>query len=197
MARPRRSNSTREALIQVGITQLSAYGYHGTGIKQILDEVKVPKGSFYNFFGSKDAFVAELIDAYSQNLINQIVQFMQQDETALNTLDKLKAITLYSLNKFEQSNFSTSCLIATISTDIDDNQPLSLSVLNQSIERCQKLFTLLFKQAQDEGLIRHDIMAEQLAKIYWSTWQGNLIRMRISKNKIEAQNCMMQLLALL
>ncbi|MCL1125124.1 TetR/AcrR family transcriptional regulator [Shewanella surugensis] len=197
MARPRRSESTREALIQAGITQLSAYGYHGSGIKQILDEVNVPKGSFYNFFGSKDAFVAELIDVYSQNLINQIVQFIKQDETELNTLDKLKAITLFSINTFEKSKFSNSCLIATISTDIDDKQPLSLAMLNQSIERCQKLFTLLFKQAQDEGLIRLDIMAEQLAKIYWSTWQGSLIRMRISKNKTDAQNCMMQLLALL
>ena len=41
MARPRRSESTREALIEAGIIHLSANGYHGTGIKQILDEERL------------------------------------------------------------------------------------------------------------------------------------------------------------
>ena len=53
MARPRRSEQTREVLIEEGIRQLAAHGYHGTGIKQILDAVCVPKGSFYNYFDSK------------------------------------------------------------------------------------------------------------------------------------------------
>lgn len=193
MARPRRSDSTRDALIQAGITQLSAYGYHGTGIKQILDIVKVPKGSFYNFFNSKDAFVAELIDTYSQHLMKQIIQFVQESEIELNTLDKIRAITLFSLDKFETTQYTHSCLIATISADIDDNHPLSLKMLNQSIDRCQALFTQLFQHAQEEGVMRHDLFAKQMAKIYWSTWQGTLISMRISKNKKEAKDCMMQL----
>ena len=72
MSRPRRSEHIREALIQAGIEQLSIHGYHGTGIKQILDEVNVPKGSFYNFFASKEAFVAEVIARYSQDLVQQL-----------------------------------------------------------------------------------------------------------------------------
>ncbi|WP_299495270.1 TetR/AcrR family transcriptional regulator [uncultured Shewanella sp.] len=193
MPRPRRSDSTRDALIQTGITQLSAYGYHGTGIKQVLDIVKVPKGSFYNFFSSKDAFVAELIQTYSQDLIAQITQFVQTGGNEPNTLDKLKVITLFTLDKFEEVHYTHSCLIATISADIDHNQPLSLRILNQSIERCQTLFSRLFKQAQEEGTIRQDLHAEQIANLYWSSWQGTLIRMRISKNKTEAKDCMMQL----
>ena len=77
MSRPRRSEHIREALIQAGIEQLSLHGYHGTGIKQILDEVNVPKGSFYNFFASKEAFVAELICHYSHELLSQIEQFVK------------------------------------------------------------------------------------------------------------------------
>ena len=77
MSRPRRSEHTREALIDAGIEQLSVHGYHGTGIKQILDDVKVPKGSFYNFFASKEAFVAEVIGHYSQKLLAQLNDFIQ------------------------------------------------------------------------------------------------------------------------
>ena len=35
-----------------------SHGYHGTGLSEVLASVHVPKGSFYNYFESKDAFVA-------------------------------------------------------------------------------------------------------------------------------------------
>ena len=72
MNRPRRSVQTREALIEAGIEHLSVHGYHGTGIKQILDEVNVPKGSFYNFFASKEAFVAD----HEINLVACLTEIM-------------------------------------------------------------------------------------------------------------------------
>ncbi|OUR70021.1 hypothetical protein A9Q77_07880 [Marinomonas sp. 42_23_T18] len=194
MARPRRSESTREALIEAGIIQLSANGYHGTGIKQILDEVKVPKGSFYNFFASKEAFVAELIKAYSLDLVRQIQLFFAQDGAQLNAFEKLKSITVFSLLKYEKLAFKHSCLIATLSADIDEDNVQCQAALNKSVTECLALFTQLLETAQDEGSIRKDIKAHQLAQLYWSTWQGVLLRMRVSKNRQEAQESMFLLL---
>ena len=56
MARPRRSENTRQELLELGVRLLSENGYNGTGLKQILDEAGVPKGSFYNYFPSKEAY---------------------------------------------------------------------------------------------------------------------------------------------
>lgn len=194
MPRPRRSESTRQALIEAGINQLSSHGYHGTGIKQILDEVKVPKGSFYNFFASKEAFVAELIKVYNQHFVQQVTQFFQQEGAELDSLGKLKTITLYSLAKYEKAQFKHSCLIATLSADLDDSNQLCQVALNQAVEACIDIFTDLIEQAQLENTVRKDIEARQLAKIYWSTWQGALLRMRVSKNKQEAEDYMLLLL---
>jgi TetR/AcrR family transcriptional repressor of nem operon len=194
MARPRRSESTREALIEAGIIQLSANGYHGTGIKQILDEVKVPKGSFYNFFASKDAFVAELIKVYSSNLVRQIHLFFDQEGAQLNAFDKLKSITVFSLLKYEKLAFTRSCLIATISADIDDDNVQCQAALNASVSECLALFSALLETAQNEGSIRTDINAYSMAQLYWSTWQGALLRMRVSQNRQEAQDSMLLLL---
>ena len=194
MARPRRSESTREALIAAGIVQLSANGYHGTGIKQILDEVKVPKGSFYNFFASKDAFVAELIKAYSLDLIQQIRRFFEQEGAHMNSLERLKAITQYSLYKYENLAFKHSCLIATLSADIDESNTLCQTALNQSVQDCLLEFSKLFETAQQEKSLRDDIEALALAKLYWTSWQGVLLRMRVSKNRQEAEENMFLLL---
>jgi len=68
MARPRKSDQTREDLLTIGTEMLTSQGYHGTGIKQVLDAVGVPKGSFYNFFPSKEAFVAAAIYRYGEQV---------------------------------------------------------------------------------------------------------------------------------
>jgi len=169
MARPRRSESTREALIEAGIIQLSANGYHGTGIKQ-------------------------LIKAYSLDLVRQIQLFFAQEGAQLNAFEKLKSITVFSLLKYEKLAFKHSCLIATLSADIDEDNVQCQAALNKSVTECLALFTRLLETAQVEGTIRKDIKADQMAQLYWSTWQGVLLRMRVSKNRQEAQESMFLLL---
>ena len=66
MVRPRKSEHSRQELLDTGSRMLTEFGYHGTGIKQVLDAVGVPKGSFYNFFPSKEAFVAGIIYQYGE-----------------------------------------------------------------------------------------------------------------------------------
>ncbi len=74
MARPRLSEGTRQRLLQHGMSAFLQQGYHGTGIKQVLDEVGVPKGSFYNYFASKEAFGAAAIEYYADCLADKMTR---------------------------------------------------------------------------------------------------------------------------
>jgi TetR/AcrR family transcriptional repressor of nem operon len=65
MVRPRLSETTRQRLLEEGVSSFLIHGYHGTGIKHVLDQVKVPKGSFYNYFKSKEDFGAAAIQHYA------------------------------------------------------------------------------------------------------------------------------------
>lgn len=122
MARQKRSADTREALITTGIELLSINGYHGTGIKQILDLVNVPKGSFYNYFGSKEAFVAELLTTYGQNIVQQLEDFV--DSSDESPLQKIKTIYAFMLKQFSQQNCQQGCLIGTIAAEIRSQSEL-------------------------------------------------------------------------
>ena len=51
---------------------LMGQGYHGTGLQEILDAVNIPKGSFYNYFWSKENFGAEAIQHYIGPFIAQL-----------------------------------------------------------------------------------------------------------------------------
>jgi len=56
---------TRDLLIAEGLKAFLARGYEGIGIQPILSGAGVPKGSFYNFFPSKEAYALAVVDAYA------------------------------------------------------------------------------------------------------------------------------------
>lgn len=180
MNRPRRSEQTREALITAGIDHLSEHGYHGTGIKQILDEVGVPKGSFYNFFASKEAFVAELIGHYSQGLLNQISQFIAGEGKNLNALEQLRAIYRYSLQQYASHDFKRSCLVGSIAAEVSAESEMCRVELERAMQQWLSFSCKIFEKAQKQGLVRDDMSPNDIAAVYWATWEGALIKMKMS-----------------
>src|SRR5258707_10713903 len=58
------AQNTRNHLLQVGLRRIHAMGYASTGVKEILDDADVPKGSFYHYFPSKEAFAKEVLELY-------------------------------------------------------------------------------------------------------------------------------------
>jgi TetR/AcrR family transcriptional repressor of nem operon len=180
MNRSRRSEHTREALITAGIDQLSKHGYHGTGIKQILDEVNVPKGSFYNFFASKEAFVAEVIGYYSRDLLSQLSKFMVGEGKILNPIEQLRAIYLYSLKQYASHDFKKSCLVGSIATEISAESEMCRIELEAAMKHWLRFFSGIFEQAQDQQLVRDDLSPADMASVYWAAWEGALIKMKMS-----------------
>lgn len=54
----------RENIIAVGQRVMASKGFSAVGINEILAEAGVPKGSFYHYFGSKDAFGVAMLSSY-------------------------------------------------------------------------------------------------------------------------------------
>ena len=87
MARPKNPDTIRPLLLGVGLTLFAKRGYHGTGIKEIVDNAGVPKGSFYNYFKSKEEFGIEIIRWHSAD-------FWQKWHSSINenAADPLQAL---------------------------------------------------------------------------------------------------------
>ncbi|HYQ39076.1 MAG TPA: TetR family transcriptional regulator C-terminal domain-containing protein, partial [Pseudomonas sp.] len=60
----RDQRETREALLHAGMRLLTEKGFLSTGIDAVLREVGVPKGSFYHYFASKEAFGRAVLERY-------------------------------------------------------------------------------------------------------------------------------------
>ena len=172
------------------------HGYHGTGIKQILDAVNVPKGSFYNFFNSKEAFVAELIKEYSQIVLIELNTYLQNQGAKLSPVEQLRDIYKFGVQKFANNQCQKSCLIAALAADIGAESTLCQQALKKAMSEWQTAFSSLFQRAQQLGELRTDVSASQLSSVYWSTWEGTLLKMKVSGDAKAATDTMEMMLTI-
>ena len=66
------STDTRDNILASGQRLMASKGFSAVGLNEILTTAGVPKGSFYHYFGSKDAFGEALIDAYFEEYLADI-----------------------------------------------------------------------------------------------------------------------------
>lgn len=86
------SSDVRDGIIAVGQRIMAAKGFSAVGINEILTAASVPKGSFYHYFGSKDAFGQAMLTAYFE-------QYHAEMDRTLSRADRSNAQRL--LDYFE------------------------------------------------------------------------------------------------
>lgn len=84
-----RQSDMRQHLLTTGLRVLHARGFNGCGVQEITDAAKVPKGSFYNHFDSKERFGAEVLGRYWEDRASRALAVLSDE--ALPPLERLKA----------------------------------------------------------------------------------------------------------
>ncbi len=80
---------TRELLLRAGLEVLTEKGFSATGIDEILGRAGVPKGSFYHYFASKEAFGLALIERYGEFFARKLDRHL--GNRGLPPLERLQA----------------------------------------------------------------------------------------------------------
>ena len=75
-ARPSAKAPTRATLVDAGLQIMLEKGYHHTGIQDVLQAAGVPKGSFYYYFPSKEAFALEVIAQFAAAYLARLEQHL-------------------------------------------------------------------------------------------------------------------------
>ncbi len=182
----------REKLLDQGVQMLMTQGYHGTGIKEILDMVQVPKGSFYNYFGSKEEFAAEAITHYIEPFINRLTAHLQDPQ--IDGLTALKNYYAELISEIEQADYKGGCLLGNLMGEIGDTSEICRRTLLTAVERYNELQKTALERAQKQGSVRTDRSAKKMADLLANSWQGALLRMKIDKSAQPLRECCQTLL---
>ena len=187
MTRSPNNDTTRSRLLEVGLTLFAKRGYHGTGIKEIVDTAHVPKGSFYNYFRSKEDFGIEIVRWHSAD-------FWQKWHASIdaNTLDPLQALhNCFDIMLSDHVDCAVNIfsVVAHVAAEMCETSP-ECRVMIKSLfnDMCNNLGEYISK-AQLLGLARNDVDAHELASLFWDAWQGSLLRMKIEGSIEPVKQC--------
>lgn len=190
MARPRKSEATRRQLLDEGVAAFLEHGYHGTGLKGLLDEVSVPKGSFYNYFESKEDFAVAAIRHYAECLAERMEQALAGAPDPVTGLHRFFESLMAD---FKASGYIGGCLIANLGGELEGSDACR-ETLADAFHGWRDQVREALAQGQQHGLVRGDIDAGDLADLLTEAWEGAVIRMKIERSLVPLQRVLERLL---
>ena len=175
-----KTTNAKQALLKAGTQLIWEKGYAATGIQEVLHIAQVPKGSFYHYFESKDAFVIAILEQYLQDL-NTSFGYYLEDET-LTPLSRLRQYFAASVRWYESLPGYTGCMLGNLSQELAAyHEPFRL-MLQRWFEQWRSSILDCLQQAQKRGELSASLEVEQLADVCLNGLQGALLQAKVSKS---------------
>ena len=113
-----RGDATREKLLKAAIGLFHEFGYNGTSVQDIVSAAKIPKGSFYNHFRSKE----ELAIAASDVFYPYALEFLRLENTS-SPVARLRKYLRLTLKEMQRYGYVRGCLIGNFASEITNATP--------------------------------------------------------------------------
>ncbi len=171
------SLGTRERIIRSGLALLTEYSFGAMGLDGLLRAAGAPKGCFYHHFGSKQAFVAEVIDAYDAYFEERYVRLLK--DTAVPPLERLDRWMLEARRGMARHGFRRGCLVGNLVQEIGPHDALLRDQLHALVRKWERWTCNLLQEAVDAGHLREGTDARLLARLFWGGWQGAILMAKL------------------
>ena len=176
----RGSTGTRERIIKTGADIIHRKGFNNTGIKEILDEVGVPKGSFYFYFKNKEDFGLQVVDHFNRQFEGMTGEILEN--TSNSPLARLQTFLRWFMDLFTSAGFTCGCPVGNLSQEMADLSPAFREKLQEAIDRMADAYSTVLLEAREAGEVSPEMDAKETAYFIIAGWHGALIRMKVTKN---------------
>ncbi len=171
---------TRESLCRAGVAALTEKGFSATGIDEVLKSVGVPKGSFYHFFASKEAFGTELIKLYAQFFARKLDRFLLDESLA--PLTRIEAFCQDAERGMERFGFSRGCLVGNLGQEMGALPESFRAQLTNVLVDWQIRFERCLEAAKSAGEVSASIDCASWATFFWIGWEGAVLRAKLERH---------------
>lgn len=178
--RSEQSLETRELLVRAGLEALTEKGFSSTGIDEILKRVGVPKGSFYHYFESKEAFGAALIERYASFFAYKLERHF--GDSSKKPLERLWAFVDDARTGMARHDFRRGCLIGNLGQEMAALPESYRASLNAVFHDWESRLSRCLEAAQQHGEIPVSVDCEQAATFFWIGWEGAVLRAKLERS---------------
>lgn len=178
--------STKNRILEAGAEIIHLKGFYHTGIQEILSAAEVPKGSFYNYFKSKEDFGLQLID-YFVEYYTHLSKNILEDST-IPPLDRIRRLLLWFVEFFKSKDYAYGCPIGNLAQEMGDLSPAFRKKLKMALGSIVDIYSRLLAKAQREGELSQSLEVKEAARFLVSSWHGALVHMKAVKGPEPLEN---------
>jgi TetR/AcrR family transcriptional repressor of nem operon len=181
MIKPTKKSATRESLIEVGLRLIQSGGYTATGINQILEAAKIPKGSFYHHFATKDEFVMEVIRRYAAGEGERLERLL--DDPDIAPLKRLRRYFRDLIATYgRRGGPIAGCLLGNLSLEVAGQSAEIRDLLRQAFNGWQEALARTLREAVEKKELPKSTDANSLAALLVNGWEGAQVRAKAEQS---------------
>jgi TetR/AcrR family transcriptional regulator, transcriptional repressor for nem operon len=181
-------SAQREHILEVAQAIIGKKGYAAVGLTEILTEAKVPKGSFYYYFKSKDAFGEALLKHYFDGYLAEMDNILST--SGKTNAERLMSYWLHWQNVQESFDCQGKCLAVKLGAEVSDlSEAMRLALNSGTAGIISRLAKTIKEGIADRSLgVKSD--AGELAHTLYQLWLGASLMAKITRDKAPLKNAM-------
>ena len=151
-------NQTKGRIVSAAWKLFYEQGYEDTTVEEIIAESGTSKGSFYHYFGGKDA----LLETLSMIFDEKYEELMETMDEGMNSFDKLLLLNMELFTMIENT-VPLDLLARMYSTQLITRGDKHLLDRNRTYYKVLRKITL---EGQERGELRSDMSVNEMTKLY-------------------------------
>ncbi|WP_033343117.1 TetR/AcrR family transcriptional regulator [Catenuloplanes japonicus] len=179
---PRVGEDTRHRILDSARRIIASKGYAAVGINEVLGDAGVPKGSFYHFFASKDAFGRAMLDEYFAEYLAEMDAILA--EAGLTVAQRLMNYWAGWYDNQSYNDCQGKCLAVKLGAEVADlSEPMRLSLEAGTAEIIDRLERAI-GAGVEEGSVRPVDDAGATARMLYDLWMGASVMAKIRRDQV-------------
>lgn len=174
-------NDVRETILVTGQRLMAGKGFSAVGLNEILTTAKVPKGSFYHYFGSKEAFGEAMLDRYFEDYLFDL------DKTlAASGLTMAQRLANYWNHWQDNQSFfdcQGRCLAVKLAAEVADLSDAMRASLQRGTAAIVDRIAYAIEAGVAEGTMTIRDDPRRVAASLYQLWLGASVMVKIVRNR--------------
>lgn len=172
--------AARQHILQAAKPLIGLRGFSAVGLAQILDVAGIPKGSFYHYFESKEAFGEELLRTYIEDYLLMMEDLLKKGDG--NAAQKLTRYCQFWRDTHLEGQVGDKCLIVKLAAEVSDLSERMRAILEVGTTTVIDRLGTVITQGQAEGSVGNLQTPQMLAAALYQLWLGATLMVKITRN---------------
>ncbi|WP_338674681.1 TetR/AcrR family transcriptional regulator [Streptomyces sp. SCSIO 30461] len=175
-----RTTDTRRIILDTAQRIMARKGYSAVGINEVLAEAGVPKGSFYHYFTSKDAFGEAILKSYFADYLTDMDGILAR--SGQSSAERLTAYWQQWRETQSIEDCQGKCLAVKLGAEVADLSESMRLALKEGTSAIVDRIERTIVSGLEDGSLSVDGEAHQVAQALYDMWLGASIMAKIHRS---------------